>query len=126
MIVLTAQQKQQTVMLVAGIASRTTMREEDAAGCLTGTFAVHMLILYGEGRGAFRTFQEKFQKASDGHSLFAWKRDYDDRHLSLVGCGLLADSPKAFRHPCDIYAKVDGPERRPCSMSNIELVIDLC
>jgi len=53
-------------------AMRQTTRIEDMAYCLLGLFDVHMPLLYGEGRKAFRRRQEKILKKTDDLSLLAW------------------------------------------------------
>ncbi|KAI1849710.1 hypothetical protein JX266_004659 [Neoarthrinium moseri] len=75
-------------------AGRETTRSEDMAYCLLGIFDVNMPMLYGEGgEKAFIRLQEEIMKASDDHSLFAWR--------ALVPSdtsyhGLLAPSPAYF------------------------------
>src|SRR5277367_1528826 len=70
-------------------ARRETSRVEDRAYCLMGIFGIHMPLIYGEGERAFVRLQEYIMKASDDHSLFAW-RTAENRD------GLLATSPSAF------------------------------
>lgn len=53
-------------------AMRQTTRVEDMAYCLLGLFDVHMPLLYGEGRKAFRRLQEEVLKKTDDLSLLAW------------------------------------------------------
>ncbi|KAK1832018.1 heterokaryon incompatibility protein-domain-containing protein [Podospora conica] len=56
-------------------AMRKTTRVEDMAYCLLGLFDVHMPLLYGEGRKAFRRLQEAVLKKTDDLSLLAWSPD---------------------------------------------------
>ena len=53
-------------------AMRQTTHIEDMAYCLLGLFDVHMPLLDGEGRKAFRRLQEKILKKTDDLSLLAW------------------------------------------------------
>lgn len=86
-------------MRMSWAASRETTRDEDIAYCLMGIFNVNMAMLYGEGATkAFIRLQEEIMKGSEDQSLFAWIKseacpdDLNDYH------GLLADSPKDFKH----------------------------
>ncbi|KAK4457239.1 heterokaryon incompatibility protein-domain-containing protein, partial [Cladorrhinum samala] len=51
---------------------RKTTRIEDQAYCLLGIFGVHMPLLYGEGRAAFRRLQEEIIKQTEDDSIFLW------------------------------------------------------
>ncbi|KIM98685.1 hypothetical protein OIDMADRAFT_66246, partial [Oidiodendron maius Zn] len=52
--------------------SRKTTRTEDIAYCLLGIFDIHMPLLYGEGKRAFRRLQEEILKVQPfEHTLFA-------------------------------------------------------
>ncbi|KAH7018087.1 heterokaryon incompatibility protein-domain-containing protein [Microdochium trichocladiopsis] len=53
-------------------ANRQTTREEDMAYCMLGIFGIHMPMLYGEGRGAFRRLQEEIIKVNDDATILAW------------------------------------------------------
>lgn len=102
---------------------RVTTRPEDIAYSLMGIFAVNMPILYGEGgEKAFQRLQEEIMKQSDDHSLFAW-RDFSTSPGSH--CGLLARHPSAFALSKDILPYDDWEPRRPFSMTNMGLCIDL-
>lgn len=71
--------------------ARDTTRVEDKAYSLLGLFGVHLPLLYGEGRNAFRRLQEELIRTSTDHTIFAWRdRDRDT---------LLAGSPAGF-HTC--------------------------
>lgn len=74
---------------------RYTTRVEDEAYSLLGLFGVHMSLLYGEGKNAFRRLQEELIRTSTDHTLFAWRgRDHHPQWNTL-----LADSPMGF-HMC--------------------------
>ncbi|KAE9368971.1 HET-domain-containing protein [Stipitochalara longipes BDJ] len=73
---------------------RKTLREEDMAYCLLGLFGVHMPLLYGEGTQAFLRLQIEIIKISDDESIFAWA---DEDVASFERCGMLAQSPAAFK-----------------------------
>jgi len=66
---------------------RRTSRAEDIAYCLLGLFNIHMPIIYGEGRNAFRRLQEEIMSKTDDQSLFAWGQ------LVYSPSRQLADSP---------------------------------
>ncbi len=80
-------------------ATRTTTRTEDRAYSLMGLFNVHMPMLYGEGKHAFRRLQEEIMRTTADDSIFAWRAD--DGSLSKY-CGLLAQSPFDFAQSSDI------------------------
>ncbi|KAK4958096.1 hypothetical protein LTR10_004521 [Elasticomyces elasticus] len=112
-------------------ANRETTREEDAAYCLMGLFAVNMPMLYGEGgERAFIRLQEAIMSHSDDHSIFAWtdpsyapsekfEPDAEKRH------GLLADSPRAFAQCGSIIPWDNTKDEAPYNMSNRGLGITL-
>lgn len=106
-------------------ASRTTTREEDIAYCLMGVFDVNMPLLYGEGHKAFIRLQEEIMRKSDDHSLFAWRIAKDSTYRPLASHGLLADSPKGFATTGTASPYRDWEDRRPYSMTNRGLGIDL-
>ncbi|KAJ8128375.1 hypothetical protein O1611_g5262 [Lasiodiplodia mahajangana] len=78
-------------------ASRQTTRIEDEAYCLFGIFGIHLPLIYGEGRMAFRRLQEEIIKRNADLSIFFWHtpiRDNDRKeYLSL-----LAESPSNFHN----------------------------
>ncbi|KAF5863659.1 hypothetical protein ETB97_009592 [Aspergillus alliaceus] len=76
-------------------ANRTTTRPEDMAYCLLGLFGVHLPLLYGEGRNAFRRLQEEIIKCSTDMSIFIWK-DGDTPLVTQGNWGVLATSPGCF------------------------------
>ncbi|KAK4561499.1 hypothetical protein LTR86_004817 [Recurvomyces mirabilis] len=86
-------------------ATRQTSREEDMAYCLMGIFDVNMPLLYGEGaEKAFMRLQLEIIKKSTDESIFAWR--VPD---AAMWYGLLASSPRAFRHAGRIStAESDG------------------
>jgi hypothetical protein len=64
---------------------RVTTRLEDRAYCMLGILGVHIPLLCGEGRNAFRRLQEELLKSSDDESVFAHS-----------GPNILAEGPEAF------------------------------
>ncbi|KAL4077380.1 heterokaryon incompatibility protein-domain-containing protein [Scleroderma citrinum] len=85
-------------------ADRTTTRVEDRAYSLLGLLGVHMPMLYGEGKNAFRRLQLEIIRQSNDQSIFAWG------HSRTTGCSgsFLADDPSCFRDCSD----VDRMERK--------------
>ncbi|KAF2966149.1 hypothetical protein GQX73_g7432 [Xylaria multiplex] len=83
-------------------APRKTTRIEDEAYCLLGIFGIHLPLLYGEGRMAFRRLQEEIIRRNADLTIFFWNnpRDGDPQHASLF-----AESPSAF--------SLAGPLRPP-------------
>ena len=75
-------------------AERDTTRPEDQAYCLLGIFNIHMPLLYGEGRQAFRRLQEEIMKQSIDPSLFAW---------GIVGYWFPNEEPSETAHGHDDY-----------------------
>lgn len=74
-------------------ADRTTTREEDRAYSLLGLLGVHMPMLYGEGKNAFRRLQLEIIRMSNDHSIFAWGHTWKSGWSS----SFLADDPSWFR-----------------------------
>ena len=103
-------------------ANRKTKRPEDVAYCLMGIFAVNMPLLYGEGSKAFIRLQEEIMKSSTDHSLFAWV-DTNARDDDL--CGVLAKSPSVFKRTSMIIPYRPWVRRKPYSMTNMGLSIEL-
>ncbi|KAI6104904.1 heterokaryon incompatibility protein-domain-containing protein, partial [Pisolithus croceorrhizus] len=58
--------------IMSWAANRKTTREEDRAYSLMGLFGVHMPMLYGEGRKAFRRLQLEVIREFSDHSILAW------------------------------------------------------
>jgi hypothetical protein len=98
--------------------SRETTRVEDIAYSLLGVFGVHMPLIYGEGRHAFRRLQEEIVKHNNDMTIFAWNHRkihpccaerpcydghpvYDDD--SFHDGGLFAESPSNFCCSYDIH-----------------------
>lgn len=78
-------------------ANRDTTRQEDEAYCLLGIFGFNMLLLYGEGPGAFKRLQEEIIRSNTDQSIFAWtepRRTWDS-HPRRYG-GVLATGPDCF------------------------------
>ncbi|KAJ5949931.1 hypothetical protein N7454_001515 [Penicillium verhagenii] len=76
---------------------RETTRIEDRAYSLMGLFDIYMPLIYGEREMAFVRLQEEIIKASNDHTIFAWRQDCEDHHA-----GLLASSPEAFAESYNI------------------------
>ncbi|KAI6152675.1 hypothetical protein BKA82DRAFT_168614 [Pisolithus tinctorius] len=82
--------------IMSWAADRETTRVKDRAYSLLGLFGVHMPMVYGEGKSAFRRLRLEIVRLSDDHSLFAW-----DPEGRIRRCGsILADDPNYFRD-CD-------------------------
>ncbi|KAI6041058.1 heterokaryon incompatibility protein-domain-containing protein [Pisolithus marmoratus] len=82
--------------IISWAADRTTTREEDRAYSLLGLLDVHMPMLYGEGKNAFRRLQLEIIRTSNDQSIFAWGCDRRFGWSSSI----LADDPSCFRD-CD-------------------------
>ena len=100
-------------------AHRVTTRIEDSAYCLLGIFDVNMPLLYGEGKKAFMRLQQEILRSSHDESLFAWTNE------RLWTCGLLAESPADFAGSSNIVPCKSKWKRRPYSMTNHGLQIEL-
>jgi len=98
--------------IMSWAADRQTTRIEDKA---LGLFDINMPLLYGDGKNAFFRLQEELIKCSNDPSLFAWGLDaavqrlgpHEQPSLDFTSIfepggakttGLLAQSPKDFRH----------------------------
>ncbi|KAI6038192.1 heterokaryon incompatibility protein-domain-containing protein, partial [Pisolithus marmoratus] len=82
--------------IMSWAADRTTTREEDRAYSLLGLLGVHMPMLYGEGKNAFRRLQLEIIRTSNDQSIFAWGLTRKFGWSSSI----LADDPSCFRG-CD-------------------------
>jgi len=87
---------------MAWASSRKTTRVEDTAYCLMGLFQVHMPLIYGEGRMAFRRLQEEIIKRSNDLTIFAWETQNepssaDADHYRFTS--IFAKSPDLFTDP---------------------------
>ena len=103
--------------------NRKTTRKEDIAYCLSGLFDVHLATLYGEGsEKAFRRLQEEIMKDSDDETLFAWTNERKDQPELQ---GLLATSPKDFRHSSRYIPDYGTGARVPWSTTGKGLCITL-
>lgn len=98
---------------------RCTTRIEDMAYCLLGLFDVNMPLIYGEGTKAFARLQETIIRSSYDESIFAWK-DKDVKNN-----GILATSPACFSESGDIVSTWLPHRRRPYSITNMGLEIEL-
>ena len=88
--------------IISWAADRITTREEDRAYALLGLLGVHMPMLYGEGKNAFRRLQLEIIRRSNDQSIFAWGW----RRTSGWTSSFLADDPSHFRD-CDSVVKMD-------------------
>ncbi|KAI6041067.1 hypothetical protein EDC04DRAFT_2566164, partial [Pisolithus marmoratus] len=57
--------------ILSWAANHTTSCEEDLAYLLLGLLGVHMPMLYGEGKNAFRHLQLEIIRTSNDQSIFA-------------------------------------------------------
>ncbi|KAI6019185.1 heterokaryon incompatibility protein-domain-containing protein [Pisolithus marmoratus] len=95
-------QRPSVAQIFSWAADRIATREEDRAYSLLGLLGVHMPMLYGEGKNAFRRLQLEIIRTSNDQSIFAW------------GChrefgwsdSILADDPSCFRD-CDGVVAID-------------------
>lgn len=107
-------------------ASRETTREEDLAYSLIGLFSCNMPMLYGEGgKRAFLRLQEEIMHSNEDQSIFAWIKSGDDNMEPDAFHGLLADSPKDFRHTGATIAYSELGDLNPTSMTARGLNITL-
>ena len=102
---------------------RRTSRVEDEAYCLLGLFGIHMPLLYGEGRRAFKRLQEEIVRTEDDESIFAWEADPDFIPI-FDRSSLFAPSTSNFAR-CGNICKALYDDRQPYSMTNRELQIDV-
>jgi hypothetical protein len=86
-------------------AGRETTRVEDMAYCLLGIFGLNMPMLYGEGHGAFRRFQEELIRSTCDLSLLAWT---PPTSLDSEYCGFFADSVKDFASCSNMMSVADS------------------
>ena len=93
-----ASKRPSVARIISWAADRTTTREEDRAYSLLGLLGVHMPMLYGEGKHAFRRLQLEIIRQSNDQSIFAWS------HSKTTGCSgsFLADDPSYFRDCSDV------------------------
>jgi hypothetical protein len=89
-------------------APRQTTRIEDEAYCLLGIFNIHLPLLYGEGRMAFRRLQEEIVKRNTDLTIFYWD-DLTSDSARPQYMDLFAESPRAFSlapFPTDPFSQV--------------------
>ncbi|KAI6163688.1 heterokaryon incompatibility protein-domain-containing protein [Pisolithus thermaeus] len=86
--------------IMSWAADRVTTREEDRAYSLLGLLGVHMPMLYGEGKNAFRRLQLEIIRSSNDQSIFAWGRE---RHTGWSD-SFLADDPSCFRDCANVVS----------------------
>ncbi|KAI6041064.1 heterokaryon incompatibility protein-domain-containing protein [Pisolithus marmoratus] len=87
------EQRPSVALIMSWAADRTTTREEDRAYSLLGLLGVHMPMLYGEGKNAFRRLQLEIIRTSNDQSIFAWAWTRKSGWSSSI----LADDPSWFR-----------------------------
>jgi hypothetical protein len=97
-------------------ARRKTTRVEDTAYCLMGLFGIHMPMLYGEGKKAFRRLQLELIREYNDPSLFAWRTQQGR-------WGLLASSPLDFLDSNNFFPLSSGPLVSPYAVTNLGLSI---
>ncbi|KAL4069020.1 heterokaryon incompatibility protein-domain-containing protein [Scleroderma citrinum] len=101
-------------------ADRRTRRMEDKAYSLLGLLDVHMPMLYGEGKKAFRRLQVEVLRTYNDHTIFAWG------HSRKTGwsSSFLADDPSQFRDCSSIVTDSGNSERlETFSVSNAGIQI---
>ena len=99
---------------ISWASNRRTTRVEDEAYSLMGILDVHMPLVYGEGRSAFRRLQEELIKNSDDESVFMHS-----------GSEILAHHPAAFKHSTRIVPLKQTDFSKPFSLTNRGLQIEL-
>ncbi|KAF4992900.1 hypothetical protein FGRMN_6843 [Fusarium graminum] len=85
-------------------AGRKTTRVEDMAYCLLGLCDVHMPMLYGEGKLAFRRLQEEIIRTTYDLSLLAWTPPISSDAFSRQYCGFLAESVNYFASCSEMHS----------------------
>ncbi|KAL5600640.1 hypothetical protein FOVSG1_008452 [Fusarium oxysporum f. sp. vasinfectum] len=89
-------------------AGRKTTRVEDMAYCLLGICNIHMPMLYGEGKTAFRRLQEEIIRSTYDLSLLAWTPPVSSDVLEQEYCGFLAESVNHFASCSEMYSVTDS------------------
>ncbi|KLO92031.1 beta transducin-like protein [Fusarium fujikuroi] len=89
-------------------AGRKTTRVEDMAYCLLGICNIHMPLLYGEGKIAFRRLQEEIIRSTYDLSLLAWTPPVSSDVVEEEYCGFLADSVNHFASCSEMYSVTDS------------------
>ena len=88
--------------IMSWAADRKTTREEDRAYSLLGLLGVHMPMMYGEGKNAFRRLQLEVIRMTNDQSIFAWSCSRETGWSS----SFLAADPSYFRD-CHSVEKMD-------------------
>ncbi|KAF5599052.1 heterokaryon incompatibility protein het-E-1 [Fusarium pseudoanthophilum] len=89
-------------------AGRETTRVEDIAYCLLGICNIHMPMLYGEGKAAFRRLQEEIIRSTCDLSILAWTPPDSSDVLEEEYCGFLAESVNHFSFCSEMYTVTDS------------------
>ncbi|KAI1046869.1 hypothetical protein LB505_009723 [Fusarium chuoi] len=89
-------------------AGRKTTRVEDMAYCLLGICNIHIPLLYGEGKTAFRRLQEEIIRSTYDLSLLAWTPPDSSEVVEEEYCGFLADSVDHFASCSEMYSVTDS------------------
>lgn len=90
--------------IMSWTADRKTTREEDQAYSLLGLLGVHMPMLCGEGKNAFRRLQEEIIRRFNDQSIFAWGHTWRNGWSN----SLLADYPSCFRDGYNVVKMEPG------------------
>jgi hypothetical protein len=89
-------------------AGRKTTRVEDIAYCLLGICNIHMPMLYGEGKAAFRRLQEEIIRSTCDLSILAWLPPQSSDVSKEDYCGFLAESVNHFSVCSKMYSVTDS------------------
>ncbi|KAF5540395.1 heterokaryon incompatibility protein het-E-1 [Fusarium napiforme] len=89
-------------------AGRQTTRVEDIAYCLLGICNIHMPMLYGEGKAAFRRLQEEIIRSTCDLSILAWTPPHSSDVPKEEYCGFLAESVNHFSSCSKMYSVTDS------------------
>nr|RBQ96575.1 hypothetical protein FVER53263_12554 [Fusarium verticillioides] len=89
-------------------AGRKTTRAEDVAYCLLGICNIHMPMLYGEGKAAFRRLQEEIIRSTCDLSILAWTPPQSSEVPKEEYCGFLAESVNHFSSCSEMYSVTDS------------------
>ncbi|KAF5985772.1 heterokaryon incompatibility protein het-E-1 [Fusarium coicis] len=89
-------------------AGRKTTRVEDIAYCLLGICNIHMPMLYGEGKAAFRRLQEEIIRSTCDLSILAWLPPQSSDVPKEEYCGFLAESVNHFSSCSGMYSVTDS------------------
>ncbi|KAM0482197.1 hypothetical protein ACHAP7_004425 [Fusarium lateritium] len=89
-------------------AGRSITRMEDIAYCLLGICNVHIPMLYGEGKNAFRRLQEEIIRTTYDLSILAWTPPVTSDNSEKEYCGFLAKSVNHFASCSEMYSVTDS------------------